>query len=131
MQVLKSLPYDRLQDMLDVDYRDDLALVIERSEGGREPELVAVAQYYRDKATNLAEVAFMVRDEWQRQGLGTQLFEALAATAQGLGIRGFTADVLFDNHAMMHLFQSTGLAIQSSIQDGTYHLEMLFRTERV
>ena len=88
---------------------------------------MAVAQYFRDRATNLAEVAFMVDDHWQRQGLGTQLFQALASTAERLGIRGFTAEVLFENHAMMHLFQSTGLEISSSIQGGTYHLEMPFR----
>ncbi len=131
MQVLKSLPYDRLQDFIDVDYEDDLALVLEYTSGGQESQIVAVAQYFRDKASNFAEVAFMVGDDWQRKGLGTQLFGALAETAKSHGIRGFTAEVLFENRAMMHLFQSTGLELSSTIQDGTYHLEMPFHEERL
>ncbi|MCA8972761.1 MAG: GNAT family N-acetyltransferase [Planctomycetes bacterium] len=131
MQVLESLPYDRLQDLIDVDYENDLALVLEHGDGHREPEIVAVAQYYRDKASNLAEVAFMVADEWQRQGLGTQLFSELAEIAETHGIRGFTAEVLAENRPMLHLFHSTGLEIKSSVEAGTYHLEMPFRTERI
>ena len=73
----------------------------------------------------------MVGDEWQRKSLGTQLFQALAEVAASHGIRGFTAEVLFENRAMMHLFQSTGLELVSSIQEGTYHLRMPFRSERL
>ncbi len=131
MQILHALPHDRLQDFIDVDYENDLALVLEHTNGGREPEIVAVAQYFRDKASNFAEVAFMVGDEWQRKSLGTQLFQALAEVAASHGIRGFTAEVLFENRAMMHLFQSTGLELVSSIQEGTYHLRMPFRSERL
>ncbi len=131
MQVLDKLSYDRLQDLIDVGYEDDLALVLEHTNGGQEPDIVAVAQYYRDKASNLAEVAFMVDDAWQRQGLGTELFRALAKMAESHGIRGFTAEVLTENRPMLHLFHSTGLVIKSSVRDGTYHLQMKFRKERI
>lgn len=131
MQVLKRLPHNGLRDLIDIDYEDELALLLEHSERGQEPVTIAVAQYFRDKASNFAEVAFMVDDKWQSKGLGTALFLALAEIGQEHDIRGFTAEVLLENRAMMHLFQSTGLEVSSSLEGGTYHLRMPFRTERL
>ena len=130
VESLKALPRDVLQDFIDVDYESDLALVLEYNDGAHESEIVALAQYFRDPASNFAEVAFIVGDEWQGRGLGKELFVALAATAEQHGIRGFTAEVLVGNTAMMHMFQSTGLEIMSSIKDGCYHLKMPFRSAR-
>ena len=131
MQVLKRLPRNSLEDLIDIDYENELALVLEYAEHGREPATIAVAQYFRDKASNFAEVAFMVDDRWQRKGLGTELFLALAEVGRRHDIRGFTAEVLLENRAMLHLFQSTGLEVSSTLDGGTYHLRMPFRSERL
>ncbi len=131
MAILKSLPYERLQDFIDVDYESNLALVLEHVEKSLEPEIVAVAQYFRDPASNFAEVAFMVDDKWQRQGLGAQLFAVLVDVAMAHGIRGFTAEVHFENRGMMHLFQHSGLEVTSFLEGGVNQLKMKFRDERL
>ena len=59
-----------------VDYVDRLALVVEY--GGR---LVAVGRYERLPDSADAEVAFVVADELQHQGIGTMLLEHLADAA--------------------------------------------------
>jgi hypothetical protein len=45
------------------------------------------------------------------------------------GIRGFTAEVRGDNHAMLHVFHKSGLPVSSSLNDGTFSLRMPFDAE--
>ena len=92
-QHLKALPHARAQQLIDIDYREQLALVAVAHEGEREV-VVAVGRYYLDPATGTAECAFMVRDDWQNKGIGRQLVSRLVEIARDAGIRAFSADVL-------------------------------------
>ncbi|MEW6071326.1 MAG: GNAT family N-acetyltransferase [Planctomycetota bacterium] len=127
LRVMKGVSHAELQYFVDVDYQESLALILETQEPDQDPAVIGVAQYFLDRASGFAEVAFIVKDEWQGQGLGRILFEELLHQAQANGIRGFTANVLFENRVMMHLFQRSGLEISSSLEDGVYRLRMPFR----
>lgn len=122
---LKSMPHAKLQEFLRVDYDGDMAMIVTtgKSENAR---AIAVGRYMIDRRTNLAEVAFLVRDDWQNIGVGKALLESLIERAKAKGIRGFTADVLADNRSMMHVFHQAGLSIESKLEDGIYELTMLF-----
>lgn len=97
-----------------VDYSDRLALVAE--EAG---ELVAVGRYERRPSANDAEVAFVVADQEQHQGIGTVLLERLAAAARAQGIATFTATLLFGNRDMLQVFVGSGYRLQTTACDGT------------
>ncbi len=107
-----------------------LALVVEVAEPGQDPDMVGVAQYFKDLSSNFADVAFIVADEWQGHGLGSVLFQELARLALENGVRGFTADVLFENRIMLHVFQKSGLEVKSSQEDGVYRVKMPFHAEK-
>jgi acyl-CoA hydrolase/GNAT superfamily N-acetyltransferase len=100
---LKHLPAETLQRFVTLDYHDDMAIVGEIPWEGRQ-RLVAVARYHRDPATNWAEVAVVVHDDFRRRGIATFLLRHLARVAAEQGIAGFTADVLPDNRAMLATF---------------------------
>jgi GNAT superfamily N-acetyltransferase len=68
-------------------------------------ELVGVAQYVRRQARGEAELAIVVADEWQRQGLGTRLVAALADRAIAAGIGAFAVDIQGDNFGALKLFR--------------------------
>ena len=87
-------------------------------------ELIGVARYHTDPATNYVDVAFVIRDDWQRQGLGGQLLNHLIEIARANGIEGFSADVLGDNIAMLRVFHKSGLQMQSQLSAGVYDLRM-------
>ena len=88
-----------------VDHVDREALV-----AVHEGEIVGVARFDRlSDGGDEAEVAFVVADAWQGRGLGTVLFERLAARARQLGVRRFVADTLFHNRRMLAVFRATGL----------------------
>jgi GNAT superfamily N-acetyltransferase len=89
-------------------------------------ELLAVARYDVNPETRYAEVALVVRDEWQGRGLGTALFSRLVSLARQQGLLGFTADVLGGNTRMLSLFKASGLIITDHREAGVHALSMRF-----
>ena len=65
---------------------------------GRATSSSRMARYDVDPATRLAEIAFVVRDDWQRRGVGTLLMRRMAEIARARGLAGFRADVLGQQH---------------------------------
>lgn len=63
-------------------------------------EIVGIAEYTRDATLpELADLAVMVADPWQRRGVARRLVAGLTVLARARGIDGLRADVLADNHA--------------------------------
>lgn len=126
---LKALPHRSAQPLVDVDYRQHLALVATVNEGDREV-IVGVGRYHLDAATNYADCAFMVRDDWQDKGIGRYLINRLIEVARQYGVAGFTADVLVHNTRMMHVFhQCAPGEILSRMEEGCYHLSFSLTPE--
>jgi acyl-CoA hydrolase/GNAT superfamily N-acetyltransferase len=128
-QMLKSMPHQKLQELLRVDYESDMALIglTASDESGH---AVAIAHYMKDPKTNFAESAFLVRDDWQGKGIGTALMAALADAARVAGIAGFTGEVLMENHGMLRVFHKCGYAVESSLNEGVYSLRIPFSPKR-
>lgn len=120
---IKSMPHERLQKFTSIDYATEMALVGIVRSGDDVERMVAVGRYAVDMATNAAEVAFLVRDEYQHRGIGTYLFRRLLEIARQRGVTRFTADVLADNVVMLKIFHSGAPGkIESHLQEGVYHL---------
>ena len=97
-----------LMRYLELDDLDHVALVAETvptDEATRDPELVGLARYHTNPADGFAEVAIVIRDDWQRRGLGTALLEHLADIAERNGIPGFTAKMVPTNVEGLQLFR--------------------------
>lgn len=100
--IMRRLPPDWAHFLANVDYRRRLALVAEVDAGGH-PQLVGVARWEPSTDGGPPEVAFVVQDDWQNQGLGTALFHALLQAAAARGITTFRAYVLADNRRMLDM----------------------------
>jgi RimJ/RimL family protein N-acetyltransferase len=86
--------------LVEIDGSDHFALVATVPEEPDEP-IVAVARYIRlpdDPAA--AEFAIVVGDDYQRQGLASELMTRLAHAAVARGVRRFRATMLADNVAI-------------------------------
>ena len=89
-----------------------------------------MACYYVDPATLLAEIAFVVADEWQSRGIGTALLRRLTEVARARGLSGFSANVLGANRRMLGIFHASGLRVHSELEGGIYRLVMYFDKTR-
>jgi len=81
-------------------------------------EVIGVAQYVRAPGAPTADLAIMVADDWQRQGLGTRMVAALADRAAADGIQGFSVDVQGDNHGALRLLQRVAPGVRLSFSGG-------------
>ncbi len=125
MTHVQRFPYKQVKDFVFIDHRKEVAIVGVLPEAHGE-DIIAVGRYYLDPRTNRAEVAFVVRDEWQGRGIGKFLFKHLTTIAKRHGITGFTAEVLRDNKRMQAVFNNSDLRVRSKLSDDIYSFEMDF-----
>jgi len=121
----KDMPHERLQEFVVIDYTAEMVILAVLADDERET-VVGVGQYGIDVQTHTAEVALVVRDDYQNRGVGTELLSYLAYLAKRAGLLGFTAEVLIENQAMMHLFEQAGFHIERRREAGVYQVRMLF-----
>lgn len=110
-----ELSEKEVEHLTEVDYVDRLAFILKDGD-----QLVAVGRYDRIPGTSEAEVAFLVMDEYQRDGIGLLLLDHLADAARPLGITHFVAETQTDNRGMMGVFQDSGFPVTSTIEDEIY-----------
>ncbi|MBN1946690.1 MAG: GNAT family N-acetyltransferase [Bradymonadales bacterium] len=125
MSHMKRVPRKQIQNFVYVDHRNEVSIVGTLPEAYGE-DIIAVGGYYLDPATNRAEVAFIVRDDWQNKGIGSFLLKNLINIARRNGIRGFTAEVLRDNKPMLSVIYKSGMHVASHLEEGVYHLDIDF-----
>jgi GNAT superfamily N-acetyltransferase len=125
MQHKRNHTNDEMLELVDLDYEHNMALVVVDQDSPSQ-EIVAIARYDVDPATRLADIAFVVRDDWQRKGLGRLLMRRMSEIAEARGLVGFSADVLVSNKLMLAVFQESGLSVHSELSGGVYSVRMYF-----
>lgn len=123
----QDMPHDRLQDFVIIDHTKEMVILAIIPEGEREL-LAGVGQYSINKGAHNAEVAFVVKDEYQNQGIGAELLTYLTQLAKRQGLHGFTAEVLAESRPMLHLFEKMGFDMERGISSGLCELIMSFNT---
>lgn len=95
-----------------------------REDDGQE-HAVGVAHFARANPQDTdAEVAIVVRDDYQRKGLGKYLLKMLANQARKEGVTHFTAWILAENIRLMKLIKGMEL---KNVQSETRHGEQKIR----
>ena len=127
MSARKAMPHEQLQrSFVVIDYTREMVILAVFEQEGREV-IAGVAQYRGHEGSHTAEVALVVKDEHQNRGIGTELLTHISYIARKQGLLGFTAEVLRDNRAMLHLFEKAGYTIEREIVAQLYTLRLGFR----
>ncbi len=115
-----SLPHDEAQALVNIDYREHMAIVGTVVVDGVE-SIIAVGRYYLDRTTNTAEVSLLVDDRYQNRGVGTFLLRYLGKIAKERGITGLKGVAHSGNTKVLHLLHNVGYTLQkSSVLEDTY-----------
>jgi len=102
-----------------IDYDREMALVADHEdpETGRH-EIVGVGRLSKLHARNEAEIAVLVSDRFQGQGLGTELLRRLIEIGRDEQLRRVVAEILPDNHGMRHIAKKLGFGLRRALEEG-------------
>jgi acyl-CoA hydrolase/GNAT superfamily N-acetyltransferase len=120
---IRAMPHARTQEYVNIDWGQVMSIlgIVERAGKKR---IIAEARYSREPVRPLAEFVLVVDEEYQSIGIGSYLYGLLARLARERGIKGFTAEILFSNTAMMKVLKKGGFPIKTQLEDGVYHIEI-------
>ncbi len=113
---VEELTEDMLDDLMDVDGHDHVALVaVEDTDP--EGDGLGIARFIREPyETTAAEAAITVAEGQRGRGVGTALLTALAERATREGVTEFRNYVLAENLAMRRVFEDLGAHV--AVQGG-------------
>lgn len=107
---------------LNIDFQSHVALVAQLDEDGR-PAIVGGGRFIVVQPGQ-AEIAFIVIDAYQGQGIGTILMRHLAVLARKAGLKELVAEVLPENSAMLKLFRKAGFRTERQGSPQVIHLTL-------
>jgi len=122
---MPTLPDSVARLLASVDYRRQLALVAEYDDGNG-AEIVGLGSFGAIDDQN-AEVALVVRDDWQRQRVGTELAIRILLAAENRGFKRFVVHILSDNIAIRRLLRHVGEMVSSTMSGGMSELAFVRR----
>jgi len=105
---------------LDIDFESHVALVAQIDEDGH--PIIAGGGRFIVVQPGQAEIAFIVVDDYQGQGIGTILMRHLAVLAREAGLKELIAEVLPENTAMLKVFRKFGFRTGSKREPRVVHL---------
>lgn len=86
-----------------IDYHKNMSILGLVQKGGHK-EIMAIGSYAQETDAQ-AEIAFVVHEDFQGQGVATYLLDELEKIAKENNYKSFSATVLRENAAMIHVFK--------------------------
>jgi len=122
---IKTMPHSKMQEYVNVDYKNTMSIVGLVGDPGS-GTIIAEARYIRMPDSQWADVAFVVDEIYQGKGIATYMLLFLIEIAKENGIKGFKADVLASNKAMLKVFEKAQYPIKATLDSGVYELIISF-----
>lgn len=105
--------HDRLLRKCFIDYDREMALVAELVGADSDaPPIIGVGRLSRRPLSEEAELAVVVADRYQHQGLGGELIARLVKVAQAEGLKQIVAEFHSENSAIRHLAVHGGAKVE-------------------
>lgn len=120
---LRALPEEWVAYFTRIDYGRDVAMVATRGIESRE-RFLGVCRIMRKPGATRGEMAVVVGDQWQGQGIGTILVERSLSVARDLRIRAIWGIVARENRKMLDLARNFGFHVELDPEVDLYEIEM-------
>lgn len=111
---ISKLPDQFLEDVLELDYQKELAVVavIENNESNE--EIIGISRYVSDPSGNTCEFSISVSDLYTAHGIGMNLMKQLIAHARRNNLQKMIGYILSGNTKMLQMTRELGFQIEAS-----------------
>ena len=116
-QLLKDTPHEVRVRYCNIDYDREIAIVAELSEENHR-RILGVGRLSIEADGKSGELAFIIVDQWQGQGLGTKIVDYVLEIAKEMGVETVYAIMLPDNQRALNLTKKMGFKLEY-LSDGT------------
>ncbi|MGD0613891.1 MAG: bifunctional acetate--CoA ligase family protein/GNAT family N-acetyltransferase [Verrucomicrobiota bacterium] len=125
----QRIAHERLTRICFNDYDREIALVAERKNPkGGAFEIIGVGRLSKAHGRNEAEFSLLINDQWQRQGLGTELLKRLVQIGRDEKLSRITAIVLADNYGMQHVSKKVGFKLEHDSSKRDFKAEYILKS---
>jgi acetyltransferase len=126
LQKLKlRVAHEQLTRICFNDYDREIALVaVRRDPETKEPEIIGVGRLIKLHGVSQAELAIVISDCCQRQGLGTRLLQLLVDIGRKEGIERIFGQILAENQKMLRVSKKVGFTVSFDPREDAMRVEM-------
>lgn len=107
---IKVVSHEVLTRYTQIDYDREIAIIGELSEKGKK-QMIGVVRLIADPLKESAEVAMVVADPWQYQGLGTKFMDVILEVAKEKGLTSVHVKFYKDNEAILSILKKKGFEL--------------------
>jgi acetyltransferase len=111
MTFTQRVAHERLARICFIDYDRELWLVVTTQKDEHE-QVIGAGHIAKQLNTRDAEFVMTVSDQYQHQGIGSQLFKHMMDVARGEGVKRFVGEMLPDNPVMAGFAQKFGFRLE-------------------
>jgi len=119
LKLSQRTAHERLTRICFIDYDREMALVVEHEKEDCNPEIIAIGRLSRVRGRDDAEMAVLVDDRFQHQGLGTELYRRLIEVARDEHMTSVISTILNENREMQAICRKLGFRLEANMEDGT------------
>lgn len=125
LKLSQRTSHERLTRICFIDYDREMVLVVEHKGKDDQPEIIAIGRLSKSRGGgNEAELAVLVDDRYQGQGLGTELYRRLISVARDEKLKRVVSTILGENREMRAICQKLGFRMEADLDDGTIRAEL-------
>jgi acetyltransferase len=124
LKLQQRVAHSRLQRICFNDYDREIALVAELKGKDGQSQIAGVARLSKLHGSAGGEFAVVVSDQWQNQGLGTELTQRLVQIAKNENLKHLVAYTLRENKDMQKMCKKLGFQVRTDLTDSECVIEM-------
>jgi len=117
MNNMQTLSPKMLSRFTQIDYDREMALIATTQDADNKTIEIGVTRYTTNPDGKSCEMAIVVRDDYQHQGVASALLNSLIQHAQSKGLRKMEGEVLSENSSMLALMKQFNFKLKTMADD--------------
>ncbi len=128
LKLTQRTAHERLTRICFIDYDREMALVTELRRADGSCEVLAVGRLSKLHGTEEAEIAVLVRDEYQHKGIGTELVSRLMKIAQDEKLQSVSSTMLGVNREMRAICKRLNFHLSFDTEDDLVNAKAVLKS---